>query len=92
IIDYPMGVEKVRYQGEPVAAVVAESRMVAEDAAELVQVDYERLDPVLDAEDALRDKTILHESAGTNVVWHGLFDYGEVDKAFRNAAHVVHID
>lgn len=92
IVDYPIGVEKARYQGEPVVALVAESRMVAEDAAELIQVDYEHLDAVVDAEDALRDRVILHESAGTNVVWHGVFDYGDVDKAFRDAAHIVHID
>jgi CO/xanthine dehydrogenase Mo-binding subunit len=92
IIDYPMGTDKVRYQGEPVAAVVAESRMAAEDAGELVQVDYEVLPAVVDGEAALSDKTILHESAGTNVVWHGNFEYGNVDKAFKEAAHIVHID
>ncbi len=91
IVDYPMGVDKARYQGEPVAAVVADSRLAAVDAAELVQVDYERLAAVVDAEDALRDKSILHESAGTNVVWHGEFEYGEVDKAFADAAHVINI-
>ncbi|MGH9649054.1 MAG: hypothetical protein ACRD3I_01150, partial [Terriglobales bacterium] len=68
IVDYPMGADKVRYQGEPVAAVVAESLLAAEDAAELVRVDYEALDPVIDAEDALKDKSILHASSGTNVV------------------------
>ncbi|MGH9861838.1 MAG: xanthine dehydrogenase family protein molybdopterin-binding subunit, partial [Candidatus Acidiferrales bacterium] len=91
IVDYPMGVDKARYQGEPVAAVVAETRLGAVDAAELVQVDYQRLPAVVDAEDALRDKSLLHESAGTNVVWHGEFDYGDVDKAFREAAQVVSI-
>jgi 2-furoyl-CoA dehydrogenase large subunit len=92
IIDYPMGVDKVRYQGEPVAAVVAESRMAAEDAAELVRVDYEMLEAVVDAEEALKDNIIIHESAGTNVVWHGQFEYGDVGKAFKKAAHVIHID
>ncbi len=43
----------MRYQGEPVAAVVAESPSIADDAAELVQVEYEALDPVVDAEQAL---------------------------------------
>jgi 2-furoyl-CoA dehydrogenase large subunit len=92
IVDYPMGADKVRYQGEPVAAVVAESLLAAEDAAELVRVDYEALDPVIDAEDALKDQSILHASSGTNVVWHGTFEYGKVDKAFQEAAHVVSID
>ncbi|MBI3667710.1 MAG: xanthine dehydrogenase family protein, partial [Acidobacteria bacterium] len=92
IIDYPMGADRVRYQGEPVAAVVAAPRLAAEDAAELVEVEYEALDPVMDAEEALKDETILHEAAGTNVVWRGHFEYGDVDKAFAEAAYVVHID
>ncbi len=92
IIDYPMAVERARYQGEPVAGVVAESRLQAEDAAELVQVDYEVLPAVVDNEAAVRDETVLHESAGTNVVYRGLFDYGEVDRAFKQAAHIVRID
>lgn len=92
IVDYPMGVAKVRYQGEPVAAVVAESPAAAEDAAELVRVEYHMLDPVVDAEEALTDKSILHEAAGTNMVWHGTFEYGDVDQAFEKAVHIVRID
>jgi len=92
IKDYPLAVSKVRYQGEPVAAVVAESPAIADDAAELVQVEYEALDPVLDAEEALKDKSLLHDEAGTNRVWNGVFEYGEVDEAFKQAAYVVHID
>ncbi len=92
ILDYPLAVDRVRFQGEPVAAVIADSRGAAEDAAELVEVDYEPLEPVLDGETALEDKTILHESAGTNRVWHDVFVYGDPDEAFRKAAHVVHID
>ena len=92
IRDFPLAVGKVRYQGEPVAAVVAESPALADDAAELVQVEYEALDPVVDAEQALKDESILHESAGTNKVWNGVFEYGDVEKAFREAAYVVHID
>lgn len=92
IIDLPMGVEKVRFQGEPVAAVVATSRMAAVDAAELVEVEYQSLAPVMDAETAIRDESVLHEAAGTNRNFHDLFEYGDVDKAFARAAHVVHID
>jgi CO/xanthine dehydrogenase Mo-binding subunit len=92
IRDYPLAVDKVRYQGEPVAAVVAASPQIADDAAELVQVDYEPLDPVIDAEQALNDQSVLHESAGTNRVWNGVFEYGDVDTAFRDAAYVVNID
>ena len=92
IKDYPLGVSKVRYQGEPVAAVVAESPALADDAAELVQVEYEALDPVVDAEEALRNQSLLHEEAGTNQVWNGVFEYGNVDQAFKDAAYVVNID
>lgn len=92
IKDYPLAVSKVRFQGEPVAAVIAESRMAAEDAAELVQVDYEALEPVVTCDEALTDASILHEEAGTNLVWSGQFEYGEVDKAFAAAASIVTID
>ncbi|HEX6505870.1 MAG TPA: xanthine dehydrogenase family protein molybdopterin-binding subunit [Terriglobales bacterium] len=92
IRDYPLAVDIVRYQGEPVAAVVAVSPQIADDAAELVQVDYDPLDPVIDAEQALTDASILHQSAGTNKVWNGVFEYGDVEGAFRDAAYVVSID
>lgn len=91
IADYPMAFEKVVYQGEPVAAVVAETRMGAEDAAELVEVDYEPLPTVMTAEDASKDETLVHPEMGTNRNWHGLFEYGNVEKALKQAAHVVHI-
>ena len=92
IQDYPLAVSKVRYQGEPVAAVVAETPRLADDAAELVQVEYEPLEPVVDAEEALKDTSILHEESGTNKVWNGVFEYGDIEAAFREAAYVVHID
>ena len=91
IKDYCMAVGKVRYQGEPVVAVVATSHIAAEDAAELVEVEYEPLDPVVEATEALKDASILHETAGTNVIWKGHFEYGEVDRAFAEAAYVVNI-
>ena len=92
IRDFPMATSKVRYQGEPVAAVVAVSPRVADDGAELIQVDYEALEPVVDAEQGLTDASILHDEAGTNKVWSGVFEYGDVEKAFREAASVVDID
>jgi CO/xanthine dehydrogenase Mo-binding subunit len=91
IRDFPLAVDKAHYQGEPVAAVVAESPAIADDAAELVQVEYEALEPVIDAEQALNDESILHQSAGTNKVWNGVFEYGDVEQALRDAAYVVNI-
>jgi len=92
IKDYPLAVSKVRYQGEPVAALVATSPQIADDAAELVQAEYEALDVVVDGEEALKDSVLLHEDAGTNCVWRGIFEYGDVEKAFREAAHIVRVD
>jgi 2-furoyl-CoA dehydrogenase large subunit len=92
IIDLPLATDKVVFQGQPVAAVAAETAALAMDAGLLIEVDYEMLDAVVDPEEALADKTILHEGAGTNRVWNGVFEYGEVDQAFAAAAHVVKID
>lgn len=92
IVDLPLAVDKAVFQGEPVAAVAASSPAVAMDAGQLIDVDYEVLDAVVDAQEALKDEVLIHEGAGTNRVWHGVFEYGEVDKAFSDAAHVVKID
>src|SRR5579864_5538662 len=91
IADYPMAIDRVVYQGEPVAAVVAETRMGAEDAAELVEVDYEPLPAVMTAEDASKGETLIHPQMGPHPNWHGLFEYGNVERALKQAAHVVHI-
>ena len=92
IRDFPLAVSKVRYQGEPVAAVVAVDPRIAEDGAEAVQVEYEPLDPVIDAEQALTDASLLHEEAGTNRVWSGTFEYGDAEQAFADAEYVIEID
>ena len=92
IKDYPLAVSKAHYQGEPVAAIVATSPQIADDAAELVQVEYKSLDVVVDAEEALKDAVLLHDDAGTNRVWRGVFEYGDIEKAFREAVHIVRID
>jgi len=90
--DYALAVGKVRHMGEPVAAVVAETRELARDAAELVEVEYEPLDVVVDAEAALADgATVLHDEAGSNVVWNGVFDWGDYEAALAEADHVVRI-
>ena len=68
IKDYALAVGKVRFVGEPVVAVVAETRELARDAAELVEVEYEPLDAVVDARRALdADAPVLHEDAGSNL-------------------------
>src|SRR5207237_9307286 len=89
ILDYSLAVTCARYQGEPVAAVVATSRAAAADAAELIEVDYQPLPVVVDAEESLNDQTILHPTAGTNKSWNGAVEYGDVGKAFSNAEHAI---
>src|SRR3954465_6757425 len=65
---HAMAVHKVLHVGEPVAALVAESRYAAEDAAELVEIEYEPLPAVVDAEAALApDAPLLYEAWGDNV-------------------------
>jgi 2-furoyl-CoA dehydrogenase large subunit len=91
IRDLPLAVDKVIFQGEPVAAIAATSVAIAMDAGQLIDVDYEMLDAVVDAEEAITDKVILHEAAGTNRTWHGVYEYGDVERAFGDAAHVVRI-
>jgi aerobic carbon-monoxide dehydrogenase large subunit len=69
---FPLATDEVRYQGDPVAVVVAENRALAKDAAELVEVDYEPLLSVADLEKALAEGApVVHEDLGTNecYVW-----------------------
>ncbi len=92
IVDLCMAHQKTRYQGEPVVAVVAENPRLAEDAVELVQVDYTPLEPVMDAEAGADSTSLVHEGAETNAIWHGVWEFGDVDQAFKQAAHVINID
>ena len=88
VVWYPLAVDKVRFAGEWVAAVVATSRHAAEDAAELVEVTYELLPPVVDPERAMQHSApVLHEAHGSNIAWHDQFTWGDVDAAFATAAH-----
>jgi len=81
--------EKVRFVGEPVAAVAATSRYVAEDALELIEVEYEPLEPVMDPLAAMQPGSpLVIEERGTNVVLQRLFTWNDVDAAFREADHV----
>lgn len=84
---------KARYCGEPVAVVVAIDRYVAEDALELIDVDYEPLPGVAHLDDALRpDAPLLFEEAGTNVVQQRVFTYGDPDGAFARAERTFRYD
>ena len=82
--------DRVRFVGEPVAVVVAADRYLAEDAAELVDVDYGELPAVTDTRAALAgDAPRLHPEAESNVATDRTFSFGAVDEAFAAADHVV---
>ncbi|MGA8923869.1 MAG: xanthine dehydrogenase family protein molybdopterin-binding subunit, partial [Candidatus Dormiibacterota bacterium] len=79
--------EVVRYAGEAVAFVVAENRYVAEDAAELVQVEYEQLPVVITPEVAARAEHLVHEDVPGNVAAEMTQEVGDVVSALAAAAH-----
>jgi aerobic carbon-monoxide dehydrogenase large subunit len=84
----PMAVDTVRYAGEIVAAVVARDRYAAVDALELVDIEYEPLEPVLDMEAALRpDSPKVHDAGNKSYTW--LFENGDLGAAFRDAPIVL---
>ena len=83
---FPLAVGQVRYNGEWVAAVVAETRALAEDATERVVIDYDALPFVIDAEQALRpDSPPVHPDHGSNVLLDRTFVWGEVDQHFAQS-------
>jgi CO/xanthine dehydrogenase Mo-binding subunit len=81
--------DKVRYVGEPIAAVAALSRHVAEDALELITVDYDPVEAVADPFTAQAEgATLVMEDKGSNVMLERVFTWGDVDEAFERAEHV----
>ena len=87
---YSCAVDKVRFVGEPVAVVVADSRYIAEDALDLIEIEYEPLPVVMDIEAAAEpDAPILHDNIGSNIYSHRFFQYGDIQKAYEEADLVV---
>jgi 2-furoyl-CoA dehydrogenase large subunit len=85
---WPIAVGRVRYAGEPIAVVIARDRYVAEDALDLIDVDYKPLAVVVTPQAALgSDSPPLHEAVGTNLVNDRRFSYGDADAAFAAAPH-----
>ena len=88
--EYGMANGKVRYVGEPVSAIAALDLVTAEDGLRLVETDYEQLGAVASIDAALReDAPLLYEELGTNVVWTGKLEYGDIAGAFREADTIV---
>lgn len=89
---WSLATDKVRYVGEPVAVVVAESRYIAEDALDLIDVEYQALPAVVDVIRASEaDAVVLHDAVGSNVVSERSFRYGDPESAFASAAHRVEL-
>ena len=85
----PLAEDEVRFVGDPVALVVAESRYVAEDAVDLVVVDYEPLPPVVDYVTAGSAEALVHAAHGSNVIGQVPGRRTEaLEEAFASAAHV----
>ncbi|NMG76505.1 xanthine dehydrogenase family protein molybdopterin-binding subunit [Aromatoleum diolicum] len=88
--NYCMAVGKVRFVGEPVVAVAAASRYIAEDALELVQVEYELLPPVANPDEAMAPGApLVFEDRGTNVIQSRSYTWGDIDRVFAEADRVV---
>lgn len=79
--------EKVRFVGEPIAVVVAETPYIAEDAVSLISADIEDLKPILTFEDAKKADVFVHEAAATNLS-HNVVGRGDADSAFKDAFYV----
>ena len=86
---HAIAIERACWQGEAVAAVVAESRTQAEDAMGLIEAEWEELPVVVDMEEALKGEKVIHEELGDNICFRREFDTGGVDEAFAAADHVV---
>jgi carbon-monoxide dehydrogenase large subunit len=86
---HAIAIERACWQGEAVAAVVAESRTQAEDAAQLIEAEWEELPVVVDMEESLAGKQVIHPDFSDNICFKREHDTGGVDDAFAKADVVV---
>jgi len=87
---YPLARDVVRYAGEWVVAVVADSRALAEDAAEKIEIDYEPTPYILDPEKAILPGALLvHPDHGSNVLFRRKFVWGPVEEDFARSEHTL---
>jgi aerobic carbon-monoxide dehydrogenase large subunit len=90
---WPLAVDRVKFHGEPVVAVVATDKYTAEDAIELIQVEYEDLPPITDPEKAMgKESPLVHPEIGTNVMFHAVLTGGMTEpEQTANSARVAAI-
>ena len=84
-----MATEKVRFQGEPIAGVAADSLVIARQAVDLIEVEYEELPAVFDVRESLKpDAPLVHEERGSNYVGEFKFGWGDLERGFRESERV----
>lgn len=89
---YPLVTDKARFQGEPIAAIIAESPIVASDAADLIDIEYEPLDPVVNIYKAMEhDSPLLYEEWGENIQIYKKFDFGDIQQSFEEADQILKV-
>ncbi|MCE1253910.1 MAG: xanthine dehydrogenase family protein molybdopterin-binding subunit [Anaerolineae bacterium] len=82
--------DRVRYVGDRIAAVIAESEEIAAEAVKLIKVDYENLPVVCDMEKAIEpDAVILHPDLGSNLFGHHFLRNGDIEAAFKQADVII---
>jgi CO/xanthine dehydrogenase Mo-binding subunit len=89
IADPFFAIDKVRFDGEPVAAVAAETAAIATQAVRLIEVEYEELPAVFDPEQALKpDAPLLFEEQGSNLVDEYVWSWGDVERGFQDSDRI----
>src|SRR5919197_830572 len=83
---------EVSFVGEPVVIVLADNRYIAEDAALLVEVDYDILPAVTDCRKAAQPGATVRRELGSNIIAQYKVAYGDAEVAFKSAAHIFHED
>jgi len=87
---YPLPLDKVRFQGEPVAAVVAENYYIARDALDAIEVEYEPLPTVVNQEEAVKESApLLYDDIPNNTSFVWELKGGDVDSAFKEADLII---
>lgn len=86
---YALAIDKVRYIGEEVAAIAAVDEWVAQDALDLISVDYDPLPALFDPVEAMKPEApLIHEGVEKNTSRVARFHFGDVDKALKEAYHI----
>lgn len=85
-------IEKVRFDGDPVVCIVAEDRYVAEDAADLVEIEYEVLQPVVNMYEGLKaDAPLVDDNLKDNLVSHQQMHHGNIEEQFQKADRIIEV-